>query len=46
MLESLDNNFANIAVIQVKYADLCAGMLETPEIRNQYWINKAIEKYK
>ena len=46
MLESLDNNFANIAVIQVKYADLCAGMLETPEIRNQYWINKANEKYK
>ena len=46
MLKSLDNNFANIAVIQVKYADFCRSLIETPEIRNQFWINKANEKYK
>jgi len=46
MLKSLDNNFANIAVIQVKYADLCRSLIESPEIRNQFWINKANEKYK
>ena len=45
MLKSLDNNFANIAVIQVKYADFCKSLIETPEIRNQYWIIKAQEKY-
>ena len=46
MLQSRDNNFANIAVIQVKYADLCRSLIESPEIRNQYWIIKANEKYK
>ncbi|WP_440928776.1 hypothetical protein [Candidatus Pelagibacter sp.] len=45
MLKSLNNNFANIAVIQVKYADFCKSLIETPEIRNQYWIIKAQEKY-
>ena len=45
MLKSLDNNFANIAVIQVKYGDFCKSLIETPEIRNQYWIIKAQEKY-
>ena len=45
MLKSLSNNFANIAVLQVKYADLCKGLVESPELRNQYWINKANKKY-
>ena len=45
MLKSLSNNFANIAVLQVKYTDLCKGLIESPELRNQYWINKANKKY-
>ena len=45
MVKSLDNNFANISVIQIEYSDKCRSMIETPEVRNQYWINKANEKY-
>ena len=46
MLKSLDNNFSNIAVIQLKYSEFCTNLIEKPEIRNQFWINKANEKYK
>ena len=46
MLKSLDNNFSNIAVIQLKYSQFCKNLIEKPEIRNQYWINKANKKYK
>ena len=46
MLKSLDNNFSNIAVIQLKYSQFCTNLIEKPEIRNQYWINKANKKYK
>ena len=46
MLKSLDNNYANISVLLIKYGDQCKGMIENPEVRNQYWINKAYEKYK
>ena len=46
MMKSLDNNFSNIAVIQLKYSEFCTNLIEKPELRNQYWINKASEKYK
>ena len=46
MMKSLDNNFSNIAVIQLKYSEFCTNLIEKPEIRNQFWINKANEKYK
>ncbi len=29
-----------------KYGEKCKSMIETPEVRNQFWINKANEKYK
>ena len=45
MLKSLDKNFLNIAVIE-EYEAFCRSLIETPEIRNQFWINKANEKYK
>jgi len=45
MLKSLDNSFANISVIQLEYSDKCRSMIETPEVRNQYWLNKAFKKY-
>ena len=46
MLKSMNNNYANISVLFVKYKDLCEGLLKNPEIRNQYWINRAYEKIK
>jgi len=45
MLKSMDNNYANISVLLIKYGEKCKSMIETPEVRNQYWINKANEKY-
>ena len=35
-----------MSVLFVEYGELCKSMIETPEIRNQHWINKANEKYK
>jgi len=46
MLKPLNNNYANISILLNKYGEKCKSMLETPEVRNQYWINKANEKYK
>ena len=46
MLKPLNNNYANISILLNKYGEKCKSMLETPEVRNQYWINKASEKYK
>ena len=46
MLKSMDNNYANISVLLIKYGEKCKSMIETPEVRNQFWINKANEKYK
>ena len=46
MLKSMDNNYANISVLLVRYGEKCKSMIETPEVRNQFWINKANEKYK
>ena len=46
MLKSMNNNYANISVLFVKYQDLCEGLLKNPDIRNQYWINRAYEKIK
>ena len=46
MLKSLNNNYANISILLVKYGEKCKAMIDNPEIRNQYWINKAYEKYK
>ena len=46
MLKPLNNNYANISILLNKYGEKCKSMLETPEIRNQFWINKAYEKYK
>lgn len=45
MLKPLNNNYANISILLNKYGEKCKSMLETPEVRNQYWINKANEKY-
>jgi hypothetical protein len=46
MLKPLNNNYANISILLNKYGEKCKSMLETPEVRNQFWINKAYEKYK
>ena len=46
MLKSMDNNYANISVLLIEYGEKCKSMIETPEVRNQFWINKANEKYK
>jgi hypothetical protein len=46
MLKSINNDFTNMSVLFVEYGELCKSMIETPEIRNQHWINKANEKYK
>ena len=46
MLKPLNNNYANISILLNKYGEKCKSMIETPEVRNQYWINKASEKYK
>ena len=46
MLKSLNNNYANISILLNKYGEKCKSMLDTPEVRNQFWINKAYEKYK
>ena len=46
MLKPLNNNYANISILLNKYGEKCKSMIETPEVRNQYWINKANEKYK
>jgi len=45
MLKPLNNNYANISILLNKYGEKCKSMIETPEVRNQYWINKANEKY-
>ena len=46
MLKPLNNNYANISILLNKYGEKCKSMLDTPEVRNQFWINKAYEKYK
>ncbi|MDC0124860.1 hypothetical protein OAP15_05050 [Candidatus Pelagibacter sp.] len=46
MLKPLNNNYANISILLNKYGEKCKSMIDTPEVRNQYWINKANEKYK
>ena len=46
MLKPLNNNYANISILLNKYGEKCKSMIETPEVRNQYWINKANDKYK
>ena len=46
MLKPLNNNYANISILLNEYGEKCKSMIETPEVRNQYWINKANEKYK
>ena len=46
MLKSMDNNYANISVLLIEYGEKCKSMIETPEVRNQFWINKANEKYR
>ena len=46
MLKPLNNNYANISILLNKYGEKCQSMLDTPEVRNQFWINKAYEKYK
>ena len=45
MLKPLNNNYANISILLNKYGEKCKSMIDTPEVRNQYWINKANEKY-
>ena len=45
MLKSMNNSYVNISVLINKYGQNCKSMLETPEVRNQYWINKANKKY-
>ena len=46
MLKPLNNNYANISILMEKYHNQCNSMLDNPEIRNQYWINRAYEKIK
>jgi len=46
MMKSINNNWANMSVLILKYAEFCKDLIENPEERNQYWINKAHEKYK
>jgi len=46
MLKPLNNNYANISILLNKYGEKCKSMIDTPEVRNQYWINKANDKYK
>ena len=46
MLKPLNNDYANISILLNKYGEKCKSMLDTPEVRNQFWINKAYEKYK
>lgn len=46
MLKPLNNNYANISILIEKYHNQCNSMLDNPEIRNQYWINRAYEKIK
>lgn len=46
MLKPLNDNYANISILLNKYGEKCKSMIETPEVRNQFWINKANDKYK
>ena len=46
MLKSINNDFTNMSVLLLEYGEFCKSLIDTPEIRNQYWINKAFEKYK
>jgi len=46
MLKSINNDFTNMSVLFLEYGEFCKSLIDTPEIRNQYWINKAFEKYK
>ena len=38
MLKPLNNNYANISILLNKYGEKCKSMIETPEVRNQFWI--------
>ena len=44
-MENLKNLSNLIIILLNKYGEKCKSMIETPEVRNQYWINKANEKY-
>ena len=44
--KSINNDFTNMSVLFLEYGEFCKSLIDTPEIRNQYWINKAFEKYK
>ena len=46
MFKSINNDFTNMSVLFLKYGKLCKNLIDKPEIRSQYWINKAFEKYK
>ena len=46
MLKYINNDFTNMSVLFLEYGEFCKSLIDTPEIRNQYWINKAFEKYK
>ena len=45
LLKSMDNNYANISVLTLEYGEKCKDMIQNPENRNNYWLQKGIEKY-
>ena len=45
MLKSMDNNFANISVLNLEYGEKCKYMILNPENRNNYWLKKGMKKY-
>ena len=45
LLKSMDNNYANVSVLTLEYGEKCKDMIQNPENRNNYWLQKGIEKY-
>lgn len=40
MLKDIDNKLSNAAIVINKYGEFCKELLENPEARLQYWLDK------
>ena len=40
MLEEIDNNYSNSAILINKYGEFCKQLLENPDERIEYWLKK------
>ena len=36
----IDNDYSNFSILILKYADMCKEVMENPDKRLQYWLNK------